>query len=152
MMDIFFTIKPIQRMNMGIRLWQSLTNLHWLLVDIVRIPIRLKHLISQPIPGLKLLIILITISKFPFLKFHHRMFLSIVQSTFYFSIWGYGTVTTSQGALFLGGYSSVGGVATVACYNNEGWSRFDDLKSTRHYHRAVINGDKVFLVGGNGKQ
>ena len=66
----------------------------------------------------------------------------------YFSIWGYATVTTSQGALIIGGsYGSL--VATVACYNNTGWSRLDDLQSVRHYSRAIINGDKVYVIGGN---
>ena len=67
----------------------------------------------------------------------------------YFSIYYYATVTTSQGALFIGGYGDGSEVATVACYNNAGWSRLDDLQSTRRYHRAIINGDKVYVVGGN---
>ena len=71
----------------------------------------------------------------------------------YFSICGYATVTTSQGALIIGGWggSDVGTLsATVACYNNAGWSRLDDLQSTRSFHRAIINGDKVYVVGGDG--
>ena len=59
----------------------------------------------------------------------------------------YATVTTNQGALFIGGDAGAQ-VATVACYNNEGWSRLDELQSTRRYHRAIINGDKVYVVGG----
>ena len=60
----------------------------------------------------------------------------------YFSIYHYATVTTTQGALIIGGYAgSSPGVATVACYNNAGWSRLDDLQSARYYHRAIINGD-----------
>ena len=65
----------------------------------------------------------------------------------YFSIFAYTTVTTSQGALIIGGYDgSV--VATVACYNNTGWSRLDDLQSARYAHRAIVNGDKVHVIGG----
>ena len=30
-----------------------------------------------------------------------------------------------------------------------GWSRLGDLQSIRRYHRAIINGDKVYVVGGN---
>ena len=67
----------------------------------------------------------------------------------YFSIYGYATVTTSQGALIIGGYTGPY-VATVACYNNAGWSRLDDLQSTRRWHRAIINGDKVYVIGGDG--
>ena len=29
------------------------------------------------------------------------------------------------------------------------WSRLDDLQSTRVNHRAIINGSKVYVVGGN---
>ena len=66
----------------------------------------------------------------------------------FFSIRLFATVTTGQGALIIGGNdNSV--VATVACYNS-GWSRLDDLQSVRHLHRAIINGDKVYVIGGGG--
>ena len=69
-----------------------------------------------------------------------------------FSINSYATVTTSQGALFIGGYDTLAGtvVDTVARYNNAGWSRLDDLQSIRRDHRAIINGDKVYIIGGDG--
>ena len=65
----------------------------------------------------------------------------------YFSIYAYATVTTSQGALIIGGYYD-GDVATVACYNNAGWRKLDDLQSTRRYGRAIVNGEKVYVIGG----
>ena len=68
----------------------------------------------------------------------------------YFSINGYATVTTRQGALIIGGYDG-SDVATVACYNNAGWSKLDDLQSTRVGHRAIIN-DKVYVIGGTGNK
>ena len=74
-----------------------------------------------------------------------------VEFKIYFSLWGYATVTTSQGALIIGGYDG-SYVATVACYDNAGWSRLDDLQSTREWHRAIINGDKVYVVGGIGNK
>ena len=67
----------------------------------------------------------------------------------YFSICEYATVTTSQGALIIGGWSG-SSVATVACYNNGGWTKLDDLQSPRYWHRAIINGDKVYVIGGIG--
>ena len=67
----------------------------------------------------------------------------------YFSIYGYATVTTSQGALFIGGYGG-SEVTTVACYNSKGWSKLDDLQSVRQYHRAISNGNKVYVIGGSG--
>ena len=71
-------------------------------------------------------------------------------SELYFSIYAYATVTTTQGALIIGG--SAGGrdyVATVGCYNNSGWRKLDDLQSPRIWYRAIINGDKVYAIGGN---
>ena len=70
------------------------------------------------------------------------------------SIFYYATVTTSQGALIIGGYcfgcTPYGPVATVASYNEAGWKKLDDLQSTRDRHRAIVNGDKVFVIGGSG--
>ena len=41
-------------------------------------------------------------------------------------------------------------VATVASYNEDGWKKLDDLQSTRYGHRAIVNGEKVFVIGGEG--
>ena len=75
----------------------------------------------------------------------------IFQPKTYSSIAYYATVTTSQGALIIGGYCdscSPNYVATVASYKEDGWKKLDDLQSTRNGHRAIINGDKVFVIGG----
>ena len=68
----------------------------------------------------------------------------------YFSISKYATVTTRHGALIIGGNDGLINVATVACYNSAGWSRLDDLQSVRSVHRAISNGDKVYVIGGPG--
>lgn len=72
----------------------------------------------------------------------------------YFSIRLFATVTTKQGALIIAGYdvSISSNVRTVACYNSEGWNKLDDLQTGRHRHRAIVNGDKVYIVGGVGEQ
>ena len=73
----------------------------------------------------------------------------------FFSLRLFATVTTRQGALIIGGdvqVNSIGVVSTVACFNNSGWSRLDDLQSIRKDHSAIINGDKVYIIGGFGKQ
>ena len=72
-----------------------------------------------------------------------------VLSESYLSIYAYATVTTSQGALIIGGYDK-SEYSTVACYNSSGWTKLKDLYSTRRYHRAIMNGDKVYIVGGSG--
>ena len=75
-----------------------------------------------------------------------------MKSSLYFSIYGYATVTTNQGALFIGGHDGPGPVTTVACYNSARWSRLDDLQSARWYHRAITNGNKVYVIGGGATQ
>ena len=65
------------------------------------------------------------------------------------SIYRYATVTTDQGELILGGTDSNGDLATVSCFNNSDWSKLNDLQSTRYSHRAIMNGNKVYVIGGN---
>ena len=147
-MGPFTTFKLIRKMTITILHWRRLTKLHWLLVDI-QISIRLKHLIFRPTLGLKLQIILIILSKFPFFS-KVFSFSKVVRDllTFNYSIYEYASVTTGQGALIIGGNGGGTEVATVACYNNAGWNKLDDLQSTRKNHRAIINGDEVYIVGG----
>ena len=67
-------------------------------------------------------------------------------------------MTTEQGAIIIGGSgksidSCLDAVRViVACYNSSGWSRLDDLQSPRYGHRAIINGDKIYVIGGYGLQ
>ena len=70
---------------------------------------------------------------------------------FLFSISAYATVTTSQGALIIGGYNGKESVTTIADYtgNASGWTQIGDLHIARNGHRAIINVDQVFVVGGN---
>jgi len=66
-----------------------------------------------------------------------------------FSIQYFGTVTTGQGALIIGGHDGAA-VATVACYNGNEWMKLNDLQSPRYGHRAIIDGDKINIIGGSG--
>ena len=68
-----------------------------------------------------------------------------------FSIWGYGTVATPQGALIIGGWSGTY-LSTVASYDGSSWKKLNDLHTIRRAHRAIVNGDKVYVVGGQGGQ
>ena len=63
MMDLYFTIKPIQRTRITTPPLQIPMNLLWLLVEVVQLLIRLKSMIFQVTHGPKLLTIHITISK-----------------------------------------------------------------------------------------
>ena len=66
-------------------------------------------------------------------------------------------MTTSEGLLIIGGKcwgSDCEDNQTnptsqiVALYNDDGWKRLDDLHSKREGHRAIVNGDKIFVIGG----
>ena len=71
----------------------------------------------------------------------------------YFSIFRYASVTTKQGALIIGGTSNNDiALNTVACYNNSTWTKLDDLQTARYAHRAIVNGNKVYVIGGIGIQ
>ena len=62
-------------------------------------------------------------------------------------------MTTEQGALIIGGTSNDDiALNTVASYNNSTWTKLDDLQTGRYAHRAIVNGDKVYVIGGYGKQ
>ena len=71
-------------------------------------------------------------------------------SHLFFSIYRYATVTTNQGALIIGGTSDDSvALNTVACYNNSTWTKLDDLQTARYAHSAILNGNKVYVIGGN---
>ena len=69
----------------------------------------------------------------------------------HFSIQYFATVTTSQGALVIGGHDGAA-VATVALYTELDWFRLNGLQSPRYGHRAIINGNQINIIGGSGTQ
>ena len=138
MMEMLFTITKIRNSNINISPWQIPMILLWLLVvSVIQDHIkRVKHMTSRQIHGMKLLIVLLG---------KNTPFLISVLSKIY-SFYRYATVTTSEGAIFIGGGTD------VYLYNNSGWRRLDDLHTSRIWHRAIINGDKIYVIGGSGTQ
>ena len=63
---------------------------------------------------------------------------------------GYATVTTSSGALIIGGFNIETKVSTVARFDGSIWTKLDDLHAARRGHRAIVNGDEIYVVGGQG--
>ena len=63
-------------------------------------------------------------------------------------------MTTSQGAIIIGGKcwnsDPEDEFRIVALFNDDGWHKLANLHSKREGHRAIINGDKVFVIGGIG--
>ena len=106
--------------------------------DIIK---RVRHMISRPIHGMKLLIVLVGTNTIFLITI-----LSINNNVFFHSIYAYATVTTSEGAIFIGGANG----KYVYLYNNSGWTKLDDLHTSRYYHRAIMNGDKIYVIGGSG--
>ena len=138
MMEMLFTITKIRNSNINISPWQIPMILLWLLVvSVIQDHIkRVRHMTSRPIHGMKLLIVLVG---------KNTLFSISVLSIIY-SFYRYATVKTSEGAIFIGGGTD------VYLYNNSGWRRLDDLHTYRIWHRAIINGDKIYVIGGSGTQ
>ena len=89
---------------------------------------------------------------FQAIHFTLRKYLGFFLSgNFSFRISAYATVTTSQGAMIIGGYNGKESVTTIADYtgNASGWTQIGDLHIARNGHRAIVNVDQVFVVGGN---
>ena len=63
-------------------------------------------------------------------------------------------MTTSEGLLIIGGKcwgrDCEDNRQIIALYNDDGWTRLDDLHSKREGHRAIVNGDKIVVIGGSG--
>lgn len=59
-------------------------------------------------------------------------------------------MTTKKGALIIGGWSGTF-LSTVASFDGISWEKLNDLHSSRRAHRAIVNGNKVYVVGGQGK-
>ena len=85
------------------------------------------------------------------------LYLQFILCNTLLSIYYYATVTTPLGVLILGGYGADGdehGIAksTVACYNDSKWTKLDGLQAPRHAHRAIVNEEKVYVIGGSNYQ
>ena len=62
----------------------------------------------------------------------------------------YATVTTPKGALIIGGKWGDGQTVSENGRYNGKWSRLTDLIGKRDYHSAVLNGNTIYILGGNG--
>ena len=58
-------------------------------------------------------------------------------------------MTTPKGALIIGGWSGTF-ISTVASFDGSSWKQLNDLLSSRRAHRAIVNGNKIYVVGGQG--
>ena len=58
-------------------------------------------------------------------------------------------MTTKKGALVIGGWDGTF-LSTVARFDGSRWKKLNDLLSSRRAHRAIVNGNKVYVIGGQG--
>ena len=67
-----------------------------------------------------------------------------------FSIYFYGIVSRQDSVLVMGGLCDGVEVSRVAKFSSTGnWSRKGNLQEVRSAHRAISNGDRVYVVGGS---
>ena len=69
-----------------------------------------------------------------------------------FSIYRYGLISRQSSVLIMGARCD-GNVSSslIAKYTIDEWERVGNLQYPRHYHRAISNGDRIYVVGGSGK-
>ena len=69
-----------------------------------------------------------------------------------FSISRYAVISLKSSVLIIGGqcdaYNAVSSL--IAKYTINKWERVGNLQGPRMYHRAIANGDRIYVVGGEG--
>ena len=112
----------------------------WLLVITPR-TIRLKYLILVPILGRRNL-------RFPFATGNWEIFEYLNN---WFSIYRYAAVSSGSSVLIIGGGcdGDTGlGSTRIAKYTMDKWELVGNLQRDRFSPRAIVNLDKIFVVGG----
>ena len=108
---------------------------------------KLKYLISNQIHGRRNL---------PFLTAQHSEFIfgwHLFVTRFNFkllSISHYGVISRKSSVLIIGGRCDGISSALVAKYAIDEWERVGNLQNSREYHRAIVNDNRFYVVGGAG--
>ena len=66
-----------------------------------------------------------------------------------FSIYRYGVISRKASVLIIGGICDGSASSLIAKYTIDKWESFGKLQKTRRGHRAIANGDRIYVVGGN---
>ena len=67
-----------------------------------------------------------------------------------FSISWYGLISRQSSVLIFGGYCDGTSASLIAKYTIDKWEQVGNLQHPRHFHRAIANGDRIYVVGGDG--
>ena len=82
-----------------------------------------------------------------------REFTTIYRATFRlygFSIHHYGLINRHSSVLIIGGTCDGSTSALIAKYTNNKWESVGYLQHPREGHRAILNDDRIYVVGGYG--
>ena len=60
----------------------------------------------------------------------------------------YGTVSRESSVLIIGGWIDGSETSLIAKYTVDKWERIGNLQDKRHAHRAIINDNRIYVVGG----
>ena len=61
-------------------------------------------------------------------------------------------VGRESSVFILGGECDFDVSSRIAKYTSDEWEHVGNLQKNRNVHRAILNGNKIFVVGGNGSQ
>ena len=67
-----------------------------------------------------------------------------------FRIYDYGLVNRDSSILIIGGMCDGGASSLIAEYTDDEWEHVGNLQQGRYHHRAISNGDIIYIVGGSG--
>ena len=114
-------------------------------------PLQLNYLISLQIHGRqKLHFLTVHLRKFIY-KLHLGTQSLSVTHWHMFSIYWYGLISRQSSVLIMGARCDNGSSASlIAKYTIDKWERVGNLQHPRHWHRAISNDDRIYVVGGEG--
>ena len=103
---------------------------------------KLKYLISTQKHGRQKLL---------FLSAQNCKFILVdIYVTYALSISHYGVISRKSSVLIIGGECDGLSSSLVAKYTIDQWQRIGNLQNLRRQHRAIANGDRIYVIGGQG--
>ena len=67
-------------------------------------------------------------------------------------IYRYAVVSRESSVFIIGGYCDNSATTRIAKYTLDQWTQVGNLQTGRHAPRAIQNGDRIYVVGGEGTQ
>ena len=70
----------------------------------------------------------------------------------YFSIFRYGLVSLNSSVIIFGGRCDGSNISSIFKYTIDQWEQIGNLQSTRYGSGAILNGNRIFIIGGEKTQ